>query len=251
MSTPVTYRDLLIDRYRLVYDWVPPGTSRILDVGCGNALFTQWLRDRAGAVYGVDHNPRNCRLGKHDYPELHLAASAAEHLPFPDNHFDTVICSDTIEHTDDDQASVEELLRVLRPGGTLVITVPQGGLFGWLDGENLVNGLFELVRRLRLPKPGGGRVLQRFRFRPHRHYSVGRVRTMVGERASLEAISQGGLFLYPFCYLLEKIAESFFGRDLVTADYRWLRRLRDWDFRHQYGPLAFNLAVRFRKWDEG
>lgn len=247
MSTPVTYRDLLIDRYRLVYDWVPENITSVLDVGCGNAHFTQWLQAKAKRVWGVDHNPRNCRAGAREYPALCLVASAAERLPFGNDRFDCVVCSDTIEHTDDDQRSVDELLRVLKPGGTLVITVPQGGLFGWLDAENLVNGLFEAVRRMRLPKPGGGRVCERFRFRPHRHYSEAKLRAMLGERVDVEQVYQGGLFLYPFLYLLEKCLESFCGRDLVTADYRTLRRLRAWDYRHAWGPLAFNLALRARK----
>lgn len=243
MSTPVTYRDLLIDRYRLVHDWVPAGAARVLDVGCGNALFTQWLRDRGGAVYGIDHNGRNCRLGKRDYPTLHLAASAAEQLPFADDTFDCVVCSDTIEHTDDDAASVAELVRVVKPGGTVVLTMPQGGLFGWLDGENLVNGLFDLVRRLRIPKPGGRRLLERFRFRPHRHYPEATARRLLGGRVEVVEVFQSGLFLYPFLYLIEKCLESFAGIDLVRADYRLLRRLRDWDYRRPFGHLAFNIAL--------
>ncbi len=247
MSTPVTYRDLLIDRYRQVYDWVPDGVGRLLDVGCGNALFTQWLRARAGEVVGCDHNAGNCRWGRAQYPDLALLASAAERLPFADDSFDCVVCSDTIEHVDDDQRAIDELIRVLRPGGTLVVTTPQGGLFGWLDGENLVNGLFELVRRLRIPKPGGGRVLQRFRFRPHHHYPRRRLLAMLGDRVAVGEVKQTGLFLYPFLYLIEKCLESFFGRDLVRADYRALRRLRDWDYRRGWGNLAFNIAVRAEK----
>lgn len=248
MSTPITYRDLLLDRYRQVFDWVPAdGVGRLLDVGCGNALFTQWLRQRAAVIHGCDHNARGCRRGRRDYPELHLLACAAERLPYPDDSFDCVVCSDTIEHVDDDVAAVRELVRVLRPGGTLVLTTPQGGLCGWLDGENLVNGAFELVRRLRLPKPGGGRLLERFRFRPHRHYPRRKLLALLGDGLRIEEVRQTGLFLYPFLYLLEKIAESFFGRDLVTADYRALRRLRDWDYRCPFGDLAFNIAVRARK----
>lgn len=243
MSTPVTYRELLIDRYQQVHDWVPEGTPCLLDVGCGNALFTQWLRQRAEVVYGVDHNQRNCRRGIAEYPDLKLAASAAEALPFPNETFDCVVCSDTIEHTDDDQQSVDELLRVLKPGGTLVLTVPQGGLFGWLDGENLVNGFFEGVKRLRIPKLKGGHVLSSFTFRPHRHYPEAELRAMLGDRAEIQQVAQRGLFLYPFLYLLEKILESFFGRDLVNADYRTLRLLRAWDYHCSYGALAFNLGV--------
>lgn len=247
MSTPITYRDLLMDRYRQVFEWVPEGCDTILDVGCGNALFTQWLRQRATHVYGVDHNARNCRKGRAEYPDLCLAASAAETLPFPDETFDCVVCSDTIEHVDDDAAAVAELFRVCRPGGVVILTMPQGGLFGWLDGENLVNGLFELVRRLRLPKPGGGRLLERFRYRPHHHYPLGKVMALVGERGTVEEVYRGGLLLYPLLYLIEKILESFCGRDLVSADYRGLRRLRDWDYRHRWGALAFNVAVRVRR----
>lgn len=247
MSTPVTYRDLLMDRYKLVWDWVPEGTQRLLDVGCGNGLFTQWLRRKAVEVTGVDHNPRNCQRAAREYPDITFAASAAEALPFPDDWFDCVVCSDTIEHTDDDQASVNELVRVLKPGGTLILTMPQGGLCGWLDGENLVNGLFELVRRLKIPKRGGGYRLEKFVFRPHRHYSPAKVRRLLGDRVEWERLYQGGCFLYPFLYLIEKCLESFCGRDLVTADYRALRRLRAWDFRCPWGPLAFNIAVRARK----
>ncbi len=247
MSTPVTYRDLLIDRYRLVHDWVPPGTRRLLDVGCGNAHFTKWLRDRADEVVGVDHNPRNCRAGHREYPGLHLAASAGEHLPFVSDYFDCVTCSDTLEHTDDDQATVDELLRVLKPGGTLVLTMPHGGLFGWMDAENLVNYPFVLVKALRIPKAGGGHRLDNFHFRPHRHYPLGKVLRLLGDRVEVEEVRRGGLFLYPFCYLIEKCFESFLGRDLCKIDYRFLRVVRAWDFKLPFGPLAFNVAVRVRK----
>lgn len=247
MSTPITYRDLLIDRYKLVYDWTPEGTARVLDLGCGNGHFTKWLRDRATDVFGVDHNPRNCRAAARDYPEVRFAASGGEGLPFADGTFDVVVCSDTLEHTMDDQATVDEILRVLKPGGTMVLTMPQGGLFGWLDAENLVNYPFLLVHKLRIPKPGGGRLLQNFRFRRHRHYNLGKVRQLIGDRAEIDEVRRGGLFLYPFLYLIEKCAESFFGRDLCTADYRTLRRLRSWDFGLPFGPLAFNIAVRARK----
>jgi len=247
MSTPVTYRDLLIDRYRRVYDWVPAGTARVLDVGCGNGHFTKWLRQRAGQVFGVDHNPRNCRAGAREYPDLRLAASAAEGLPFADGSFDCVVCSDTIEHTDSDQAAVDELLRVLAPGGTLVLSMPQGGLFGWLDAENLVPGLFELVRRLRLPKPGGGRVLEAFRFRRHRHYNLAKVESLLAGRLEIQQVYRSGLLLYPLCYLVEKAIECFLGRDLVSRDYRLLRRLRACDYDLAFGPAAFNIALVGRK----
>jgi len=49
----------------------------------------------------------------------------ALHLPFPDATFDRVICSEVLEHIPDDLAAMRELTRVLRPGGTMAVTVPR------------------------------------------------------------------------------------------------------------------------------
>jgi len=48
-------------------------------------------------------------------------------LPFPDHTFDRVICSEVLEHIRDDVGAMRELARVLRPGGTMAITVPRAG----------------------------------------------------------------------------------------------------------------------------
>jgi SAM-dependent methyltransferase len=49
----------------------------------------------------------------------------AYHLPFPDGAFDVVIASEILEHIPDDRAAMAEAMRVLRPGGRLVVTVPR------------------------------------------------------------------------------------------------------------------------------
>lgn len=58
-----------------------------------------------------------------DEPVLHLGEGD---FPFPDNYFDYVISIDVLEHVDQDQWVLEETLRVLKPGGSAVITVPNG-----------------------------------------------------------------------------------------------------------------------------
>ena len=68
MSTPVTYREKLLDRYRLLYNWLP-ATDCVLDVGCGNGIYTQWLGKKCGKAVGVDHNQKNLAWAKHEFPE--------------------------------------------------------------------------------------------------------------------------------------------------------------------------------------
>ena len=57
----------------------------------------------------------------------------ALHLPFADGSFDRVICSEVLEHIPDDEDAMAELARVLRPGGTMAITIPRFGpeLINW------------------------------------------------------------------------------------------------------------------------
>ena len=54
-------------------------------------------------------------------------------LPLPDDRFDFAVCLDVIEHIDDDLRALRELHRVVRPGGTLLVTVPA---YQWLWSEH-------------------------------------------------------------------------------------------------------------------
>jgi SAM-dependent methyltransferase len=252
MSTPITYRDHLLDRYRLLYDWIPADATRLLDIGCGNAYFTQWFRARARVVVGTDHNARQL-AGAHDvWPDLGMTAAAGERLPFADNTFDVVVMSDVLEHMADDQTALNEALRVLTPDGHLLISLPNRGLFGFLDGDNVVNRLVWFLSKLRLPKgrhPDGRRRTryEGFCFVRHRHYRRGDLVRLLGSAGRIERIRYGGVLLWPLCYLAEKLAEVFFHRPIVTSRHRFLRRLRALDFRVSLGPLSYNLIADVQK----
>lgn len=99
-----------------------PADPRILDAGCGSGRTLDDLAGR-GRVAGVDVSPRAVEAARaRGHADVHVAA--VERLPFADSSFDLVTCLDVIEHTPDDRATLAELLRVTRPGGTLVVTVP-------------------------------------------------------------------------------------------------------------------------------
>jgi SAM-dependent methyltransferase len=76
----------------------------------------------------------------------------ALHLPFADGSFDRVICSEVLEHIPDDLAAMRELTRVLRPGGTMAVTVPRFGpeLINWAlsdEYHNVPGGHIRIYRR--------------------------------------------------------------------------------------------------------
>jgi SAM-dependent methyltransferase len=110
----------------------------ILDLGCGfgrhayeaarrgaQVIALDAGRDEVDGVLGTfaamveagELGPGSARVG--------VVQGDALHLPFPDGAFDRVICSEVLEHIVEDVPAMRELARVLRPGGTMAITVPR------------------------------------------------------------------------------------------------------------------------------
>jgi SAM-dependent methyltransferase len=95
---------------------------RFLDAGCGSGRTLDELATY-GRVSGIDLSEAAVAAARRrGHDDVHVAA--VEELPFPDATFDVVTCLDVIEHTRDDQVTLAELLRVTRPGGLLLATVP-------------------------------------------------------------------------------------------------------------------------------
>jgi SAM-dependent methyltransferase len=95
---------------------------RLLDLGCGTGLF---LQRRAGDSHalGVDASPEALRYCQRR-GTLDVVRVDAAHLPFANASMDVVTAFDLTEHVSDDRALVEEIRRVLKPGGFLLATVP-------------------------------------------------------------------------------------------------------------------------------
>ncbi len=115
---------------------VRPG-DRVLDVGCGTGRHAFEALRRGARVAALDLGRDDLRqardwmaamadAGEAPAPAEGLAVQGdALRLPFPDAAFDRVIVSEVLEHVPDDVAAIREVRRVLRPGGTLAVTVPR------------------------------------------------------------------------------------------------------------------------------
>jgi dolichol-phosphate mannosyltransferase len=111
-------------RHAIVLDFARSG-GRTLDIGCGSSRV---LLDQPGAI-GVDILLPKLRFVRRSHPRVVQASVFA--LPFRGGFFDTLVCSEVIEHVPDEPSVLGELTRVLRPGGTLVLGTPDYGRVLW------------------------------------------------------------------------------------------------------------------------
>ncbi len=112
-------------RFSIITGMLDGQWDDILDVGCGSSKIIQFL---PGAV-GLDFN-----IGKLRYLRRYhtrLVHGSIFGLPFADESFETVICSQVIEHIPDTTEAVSELLRVLKPGGRLILGTPDYAGWQW------------------------------------------------------------------------------------------------------------------------
>ena len=111
------------------------GGGRVLDVGVGDGhLLERLAHAGVDALAGVDlAQSRLDRVSRHvtAATSMELRQGSAEKLPFGDREFDTVTCSEVLEHLVDPAVAVREAWRVLRPGGTYVVTVPHNERIRW------------------------------------------------------------------------------------------------------------------------
>jgi len=110
--------------------------SRILDIGCGTGRhLSEALMLENTAVFGADihqHDLIEARKRIAYLEELGLCRGSYQllsadivNLPFEDNFFDLIICSEVLEHIPNHHKALSELVRILKPGKTLVISVPR------------------------------------------------------------------------------------------------------------------------------
>ena len=114
-------------RVRLAVDLVAASRCRrLLDLGAGDGFVTALLGSAAGAALAVavDVGAPSPLAGR-ERPVSRVTARLPGPLPFPDASFDVAVTLETIEHVLDPDGLLQEIRRVLVPGGTLVLSTPR------------------------------------------------------------------------------------------------------------------------------
>lgn len=99
----------------------------LLDIGCAAGAEFEPLLARGFQIVGIDYAPEMLRLAQQRYgasQALCLCRADAESLPFPDASFDHVVCLGVFEYLSTYDRGLEEIHRVLRPGGVAILSLP-------------------------------------------------------------------------------------------------------------------------------
>lgn len=141
-----------------------PG-MRVLDMGCGQGRHTGHLLALGLDVVALDHDEEVLETTRAHIAETEelfggpgtatVMRGNAYALPFDDAVFDLVVASEVLEHLHDDETAMRELLRVVRPGGTVVVSVPRFGpeLVCWAlsrEYHEISGGHIRIYRRSQL-----------------------------------------------------------------------------------------------------
>ncbi|MBI4709171.1 MAG: methyltransferase domain-containing protein [Candidatus Portnoybacteria bacterium] len=110
-------------RYEFAAQFVKDKT--ILDIACGEGYGSEILRKAgAGAVYSVDNSSAIVAAANEKYPGINFITTEATKTSFQDQFFDIIISFETWHHLDDYENFIPEMSRILRPGGLLILSVP-------------------------------------------------------------------------------------------------------------------------------
>src|SRR5260370_31706009 len=111
------------------------GCKHILDAGCGNGRYSKFLLSEADAdalITGFDYSRQMLQRARKRLQSDRVTQVAADltRLPYPDACFDAIVCGWVLEHLPDPRPGFQELARVLRPGGKLLLLATEDTLTG-------------------------------------------------------------------------------------------------------------------------
>jgi SAM-dependent methyltransferase len=98
----------------------------LFNAGCGDGLYDSYLKKKVKRIVSLEINTGDLRIAASINPEDGVAycVGSVEQIPCRSNIFDWVICAEVLEHLKEDDCAVAELVRVLKKGGRLIVTVP-------------------------------------------------------------------------------------------------------------------------------
>ncbi len=244
-------------RHRLAFDLMENKTGmKILDVGCSKGGFLSSLRHSKNQLYGIDPDERSIAHLHTSYPDIQAIIASGEELPLASSAFDLIFALDVIEHASNDQRIINEIFRVLKHNGVLILSVPHQGPFAFFDIVNFkfyFPNLHRLAYRLTgkmeayRTKFTQGHLYGNFSINPnqsnrHRHYSLKRISSLLGLHFQIKRIHRRGSPITLLCLIANSLYSMFLNRNSGLLFRLWF-----WDYSIEYGFLGDSLILKARK----
>ena len=138
------------DEFHHFLSYVEEG-AKVLDLGCGNGRFYEFLLPKKVDYLGVDNNPHQLEIGREMYPQAHFDLADMMEYDAPAASFDNVFSIAAFHHLPGVQTRrhvVNQLHKILKPNGVLILTV--WNLFQWKYLSDLLKGALSFVFHLGL-----------------------------------------------------------------------------------------------------
>lgn len=133
---PATNYWRAVETQEVIRYGLPPG--RGLDLGCGDGHLMGIILSHTGPrdVVGIDIDPRETAVAARRNVYSEIATAPADHMLFPDGHFEFVFSNSVLEHIENIHETLGEVARVLRLAGRFLFTVPGPGFHQCLRGTS-------------------------------------------------------------------------------------------------------------------
>src|SRR3989344_1875896 len=107
---------------------LPKNSKKILDVGCSSGVLTAQIAKilPKSKIVGLDSYGKAIIFARSKYPKITFIVADAHNLPYKNNSFDLVICTETLEHLVDPKKALSEIKRILKKNGKAIISMDSG-----------------------------------------------------------------------------------------------------------------------------
>jgi ubiquinone/menaquinone biosynthesis C-methylase UbiE len=119
----LTGRQLVLKELEEMLRGVPAG-AKVLDIGCGTAHLSNWIREKGYEVYGLEPSDEMYNYAQMNFPDINIEKGISSQLPYKDCFFDFVVAFEVLRYLDaaENKKTYSEIYRVLKKDGTFFLT---------------------------------------------------------------------------------------------------------------------------------
>ncbi|MFH1004270.1 MAG: class I SAM-dependent methyltransferase [Bacteroidota bacterium] len=118
----------VVSVYRHLKIFLRKANGNLLDLGCGESPYRFLMNEKYIKYYGVDISEAD----KFDYQRTDITHFDGKKIPFDNDYFHYIICTEVLEHVKDYQTLVDEVYRVLKPNGKALFTIPWSARYHYI-----------------------------------------------------------------------------------------------------------------------